>query len=171
MPINQRLSEQLFNCSDNYARLHRHLAPQTSDPHPTLASLGPPRRARLAHRALSALRQTRLPLRHRARPRTQILPVGQLSQWPTSTAIPAANPARPSANPLKKLSTCARSVGTDMRPQPRTLAPSAKGLKDGIGGGLADQSWAGGSSRRHHAPSLPPGWRARLSSCPVGLCL
>src|ERR1022692_1332185 len=114
MSVNKSTSEQLFNCSDIYARFHRRLAPQTPNPDPTPAPIGPPSDARLPHRALSALRQARLPLRLRSRSRSQILFVGQLSQWPPATPIPRPAAARPGANPVKKLSARARSVGTDM---------------------------------------------------------
>src|ERR1700687_1536517 len=121
MSVNNSMSEQLFNCSDIYARLHRQLAPQTPNPDPTPAPFGPSRAARLPDRALSALRQARLPLRLRSRSRSQILFVGQLPQWPPATPIPRPAPAHPGANPVKKLSARARSVGTDMRHQSRAL--------------------------------------------------
>src|SRR6266567_9641092 len=146
MRLNHPLSEQLFNCSDNNARFHHQLAPQTPSPDPTPAPLGPPRRARLAHRALSALRQARLPLRLRSGSRSQILFVGQLPQWPPATPIPLSATAHPGAGPVKKLSARARSVGTDMRHQPPTFTPPGESLSDAVPGGPADRSSAGGSS-------------------------
>src|ERR1041384_3662778 len=156
MRLNNPVSEQLFNCSDIYARFHRQLAPQTPNPDPTPAPSGPPCRARLAHRALSALRQAWLPLRHRPRSRSQILFVGQLPQWPPATPIPHSAAAHSGSSPVKKLSARARSVGTDLRHQSRTLTPPREGLSDAAGG-LADRSSAGGSSGRHHASGVPSG--------------
>src|SRR6266496_3355224 len=153
------VSEQLFNCSDNYATLHYQLAPQTPRPDPASASFGPPRRAWLSHRALFALRQARLPLRIRSRSRPQILFVGQLPQWPPATPIPHSEAAHSGSGPVKELSPRARSVGTDMRHQPRTLTPPGESLSDAVPGGLTDRSSAGGSGGRHHAPGLPSGWR------------
>src|ERR1044071_1475095 len=115
------MSEQLFNCSDIYANFHCQLAPQAPNPNPTPAPFGPPRGTRLPHRTLSALRQTRLPLRLGARSRSQILFVGQLPQWPPATPIPLAATAHPGSGLDQKLSARTRSVGTDMRHQSRTL--------------------------------------------------
>src|ERR1017187_3052741 len=156
MRLNNPVSEQLINCSDIYACLHRQLAPQTPSPDPTPAPLGPPRRARLAHRALSALRQARLPVRLRPRSRSQILSVGQLPQWPPATPIPLSAAIPPGSGTVNELSARARSVGADMRPQSRTLTPPGESLSDAAGG-LADRSSAGGSSGRHHASGVPSG--------------
>jgi len=156
MCTNYSISEQLFNCSDTYASFHRQLAPQTPEPDPTSTSHGPPRRPRFAHRTLSPLRQARLPLRNRPRSRSQILFVGQLSQGSTATSIPLTAATLPGSSVVKKLSERARSVGTDMRHQSRTLTPPGESLNDAAGG-LADRSSAGGSSGRHHASGLPSG--------------
>ncbi len=165
MRLSTPLSEQLFNCSDNYARFHRRPAPQTPGPDPAPASLGAPRGARLAHRTLPALRQAWMSLRLRPRPRSQILFVGQLPQRPAATAVPLSGTAHPGASPDKKLSARARSVGTNMRHQPPTVAPPGKGLNHGTCGGLADRSSAVGSNRGHYAPGFPPGWCAGLLAC------
>src|ERR1041384_4401749 len=131
MRLNNPVSEQLFNCSDIYARFHRQLAPQTPNPDPTPAPSGPPCRS-------------------------QILFVGQLPQWPPATPIPHSAAAHSGSSPVKKLSARARSVGTDLRHQSRTLTPPREGLSDAAGG-LADRSSAGGSSGRHHASGVPSG--------------
>src|SRR5208283_173277 len=156
MRLTGPLSEQLFNCSDTYACFRCQLASQTPNLDPTPASLGPSRGSRLAHRALSGLWQARLPLRLRPRSRPQILFIGQLPQGSAPTAIPLAAAARPGASRVKELSARARSVGTDMRHQSRTLAPPGESLSDAAGG-LADRSSAGGSSGRHYASGLPSG--------------
>ncbi len=158
MRLNHPVSEQLFNCSDICARFHRQLAPQTPKPDPAPAPLGPPCGARFSDRAIPALRQARLPLRLRPRPRSQILFVGQLPQWPPATPIPLSAAAHPGASPVKELSARARSVGTDMRHQPPTFTPPGESLSDAVPGGPADRSSAGGSSGCHHAPGLPSGW-------------
>src|SRR5260370_7014741 len=113
MSVNNSVSEQLFNCSDIYARLHRQLAPQTPNPDPTPAPFGPSRAARLPHRPLSALRQARLPLRLRSRSRSQILFVGQLPQWPPATPIPRPAPPPPIPTPFNKLPTRPQPLAND----------------------------------------------------------
>ena len=158
MLLNHPVSEQLFNCSEHYASVPRQFAPQTPNPDPTPSPSGPPRGSRLAHRALSALRQARLPLRLRPRSRSQILFVGQLPQWPPATPIPLSAAVPSGASLVKKLSARARSVGTDLRHQPRILTPPGESLSDAVPGGPADRPSAGGSSGRHHAPGLPSGW-------------
>jgi hypothetical protein len=154
MRVNHPISEQLFNCSDIYASFYHQLAPQTPNSGSTPAPLGPPRGTRLAHRALSALRQTRLPLRQGPRSWPQILFVCELPQGPTATPIPLAATALRGSGFDQKLSARARSVGTDMRHQSRTHPPPRKSLSDAAGG-LADRSSAGGASGRHHAAVLP----------------
>jgi len=154
--LNYLLSEQLFNCSDIYACFHRQLAPQTPNLDPTFAAFGSPRRARLPHRTLSALRQARLPLCLGSGSWSQILSVGQLPQGSPAAPISLPAAARPGPGVDPELSARARSVGTDMRHQSRTPTPPGKSLSDAVGG-LADRSSAGGTSRRHHAAGLPSG--------------
>src|SRR6266478_1148415 len=163
MRLSSLLSEQLFNCSDTYARFHRQLAPQTPGPDPAPAPLGPPRGSRLPHRALPALRQARLPLRLWPRSRPQILFVGQLPQWQASAAICLSEAAPAGSSPVKELSARARSAGTDMRHQSPTLTPPGESLSDAALGRLADRSSTGGPSGRHHASGLPS--RLRVFAC------
>src|SRR6266481_6051733 len=134
MRLNYPISEQLFNCSDIYARFHRQPASQTPNSDSTPASLGPTRAPRLTHRALSALRQARLPLRQGPWSRPQILSIGQLSEGPPATSISLSAAALSGSSIIETLSARARSIGTDMRHQSRTLTSPGESLNDAAGG-------------------------------------
>jgi hypothetical protein len=85
--------------------------------------------ARLAHRALQALRQTRLQVRRGSRSRSQVLPVRELSRPPVADGLRAASRPRRRHRTPGELSPRPRDHRGDLRDQPRTIAPPRGALR------------------------------------------
>src|SRR5438552_762557 len=77
--------------------------------------------ARLADRALHALREAWLQVRRWPRSRPEVLPVGELSGRATSDGLRAAGRTRRDPHAGRELPHRARSPGGDLRDQPRAL--------------------------------------------------
>jgi len=85
--------------------------------------------ARLAHRALQALRQTWLQMRRWTRSWAQV-PVGELSRAPASNGLCATGRSRRRRRTSGELSPCPRDHRRDLRDQPRTVTPPRGALRN-----------------------------------------
>jgi hypothetical protein len=85
--------------------------------------------ARLAHRALQALRQTGLQVCRRPGPWSQALPVRELSWPPSANGLRAASRLRRRRRAPGELSPRSRGHRGDLRDQPRTIAPPRGALR------------------------------------------
>ena len=79
--------------------------------------------ARLAHRALQAMRQAGMQVRPRPRSWPQILPLGQ-SLWPaTANGLHPPGLSKPGQRVSRQLPPSPRDLGRDLRHQSRTAMP------------------------------------------------
>jgi hypothetical protein len=85
--------------------------------------------ARLAHRALQTLRQTRVQMRHRSRARSQILSVGEFPGQSARDGLCAAGESRRDQRAHRQLPPHSRDPGADLRDQPRTAAASRAAVR------------------------------------------
>jgi hypothetical protein len=122
-------SDQLYTWSDkNGKRASCHLektSPSASAP-VTPAQVDP---ARLADRALQTLWQAGVQMRRRPRAWPQVLPFGEPSGPPPSNGLCAAGVSRPDCRVRRQLPPGPRNPGSDLRDQPRTVAPPGGALK------------------------------------------
>ena len=114
--------------------------------------------ARLAHRALQALRQTWLQVRRGSRSWSQVLPVCELSRPPAANGLRAASRLRRRHRTPGELSPRPRDHRGDLRDQPRTIAPPRGALR-GAGEPVAvahplHRSAIGRRTHRQHARGL-----------------
>jgi len=113
----------------------------------------------LAHRALQALRQTRLQVCRRPRSWSQVLPVRELSRSPTANGLRASGRLRRRYRTTGELSPGPRDHRGDLRDQPRTLTPPRRALR-GSGESVVDvthpihRSSPGRRTHRQHARGL-----------------
>src|SRR5437764_3918341 len=116
-------SDQLYTSSDEDAeQVHRRVAQKAgSSAAPTAPTEGNP--ARLAYRALQALRQTRMQMRRRSRSWTQILFVGELPERTPANGLRAAGAARSGDGVAGQLPPGSRDSRADLGDQSRTAAP------------------------------------------------
>lgn len=96
MILRELLSDQLYTWSDNYAESFDHSTQAPAQATATQVSAVGYCFAWLANRALQALRQIRLQVRHRSGPRPEALPIGQPHRGTPchglrSTSYPAAS--------------------------------------------------------------------------------
>lgn len=151
------LSDQLSTwsvCLDRqahccFARAPREAAQATSTPAQDSA--------RLAHRALQTLRQSRLPLCTGSWSWPQVLPVRELPPEAAANGLRSAGALRASQRLTVGLSARARDPGRDLRDQPGNLAPSRNTLNER---GERDQS-------AHHCRS-PRDTRSTYSHRSIG---
>jgi hypothetical protein len=85
----------------------------------------------LTHRALQALRQTRLQVRRRPRSWPQVLPVRELSWAPPANGLRASGRLRRRHRTFGQLPQGPRDHRRDLRDQPRTLTPPRGDLRGG----------------------------------------
>ena len=119
------LSDQSYNWSDHDEE-SVHCFPTSPTPGPAAPSavtIGDP--PGFAHRTLQALRQARLQVRQRSRPRSQILPLRQpVQEFPGHGLCPTSEPG--TGHPASgQLSTGARTPGSDLPGQQR-VAPTPR---------------------------------------------
>lgn len=124
------LSDQLFTWSDkNEAEID--CGPEKTAPGPPSSTASsdhyPPR---LSHRTLQALWQARLQMRQGPRPRSQVLPVRELSPCAPTNGLCAAGVSRSDQEVSGQLSACERDLGGDLRDQSRTTAPTRGALRN-----------------------------------------
>ena len=130
MSMRELLSDQLYIWSDTDERGTRFCpqkAPQTLTAETSTPGVGP---ARLAHRALQALWQTRVQVRRGARTRSQVLSLGELPGPSTPNGLRSAGRLRRDPRARRQLSSHSRDPRRDLRDQPRTAAPSRGALRD-----------------------------------------
>src|SRR6516162_1233335 len=94
---------------------------------PATAAQGSP--ARLADRAVQALRQARVQVRRRSRPWPQVLSFGEPLRLAATDGLCAPGISRPGCRIYRQLSPSPRNLGSDLRDQPRTPAPPRGALK------------------------------------------
>jgi hypothetical protein len=88
--------------------------------------------ARLAHRAIQALRQARLQMRRRPWSRPEVLPVGELSRRTAPDGLRAAGRAGRDPRAGGQLPSGAQRSGRDLRDQPRAIT-APRGAVRGCG--------------------------------------
>lgn len=133
MSIRKLLSDQLYIWSDQDERGTRfrpQTAAQTVAAQTASLGVGP---ARLTHRALQALWQTRVQVRRGSRTRPQVLPLRELPGPSAANGLRAAGRLRRDQRARRQLSSNSRDPRGDLRDQPRTAAPS-RGALSGSGG-------------------------------------
>jgi len=130
---------------------------------PATAAQGSP--ARLADRAVQALRQARVQVRRRSRPRPQVLSFGEPLRLAATDGLCAPGISRPGCRIYRQLSPSPRNHGSDLRDQPRTPAPPRGALKGRHGRTLhppsSDRCWVGRRASRQYGRSLA-GWQPGL---------
>jgi hypothetical protein len=118
------LSDQLLQWSapnDQSVLFCPQTAPQEALARAASTGLGP---ARLAHRALQTLRQTRVQMRRGSRARSQVLSVGKFSGQSTTDGLRPAGRSRRDQRTTRQLSSDPRDLRGHLRDQPRTAAAS-----------------------------------------------
>jgi hypothetical protein len=87
--------------------------------------------ARLADRALQALRQTGLQMCRRPRPRTEVLPVGEFSWRATADGLRASGTFGGHPRPRRQLPRGAHDARGGLRDQPRAVTAPRGALRTG----------------------------------------
>jgi len=87
------------------------------------------RAARLAHRALQALRQSRLQMCRGTRPWSEVLPLGELPKATAADGLPTPRVLHPGTCRPRPLPTRPRDPRADLRDQSRTAAASRDALR------------------------------------------
>jgi len=118
------LSDQLLMWSDwndRRVRCRPQTAPQAAAAQTAATGV---RLARLAHRALQTLRQTRVQMRRRPGTRSQVLSVGELSGQSSANGLRPSSRSRRDQPTPRQLPSGPRDLGGDLRDQPRAAAAS-----------------------------------------------
>lgn len=124
-----RLSVQSYTCSETDGEQTLFLSAQTpSAVAPDIAAHGAPL-ARLAHRALPALRQAGLQVRPRRGSRSQVLPLGELPGPATADRLRAPRRLRASEPVPVELPAASQRPRRDLRDQSRAAAPPRGALR------------------------------------------
>ena len=122
-------SDQLDTWSDiNAERTHYHIAetPQSSPAQTALAQSDPPR---LPHRTLQTMWQTGMQVRRGPRSWPQVLSFGELPGFAAANGLRTAGVLRSDCEVPCQLPASPRDLGSGLRDQPRTSAPSRGALK------------------------------------------
>lgn len=158
-------SDQLYTWSDE--RRNRLCCPPEKTPSGAVAAIaatqsGP---ARLAHRTLQALRQTRVQVRRRSRPWPQVLSFGEPLGLAATNGLCASGISRPGCRIRRQLPASPRNLGSDLRDQSRTPAPSGGALTGRYGRTLrppsSNRCWVRRRASRQYGRSLA-GWQPGL---------
>ena len=122
-------SDQFITWSDGYTKRIRCSVAKT--PQRSCASTAPAQidSARLAHRALQAMWQAGVQMRRWAGTRAQVLSVDKLSGPAAANGLCAAGCLWQNGRVSGQLSSKPRNSGSDLRDQPRIVAPSRGALK------------------------------------------
>jgi len=123
------LSDQLFTWSDEHSKRTHCLAakaPQRSCPPTAAAKIDS---ARLPHRTIQALWQTRMQVRRWSRTWPEVLSVRKLSRPAAANGLRATGCLPANCGVSRQLSSRPRDSGNDLRDQPRTSAPSRSALE------------------------------------------
>lgn len=122
-------SDQLLEWSDEYTERIRCSAAQT--PRRSCASTSSAQidSARLAHRAIQAMWQAGVQMRRWTRTRPQVLSVGKLSGPAAANGLCVAGCLWRNGRVSCQLSPKPRDSGSNLRDQPRIVAPSRGALK------------------------------------------
>jgi len=157
------LSDQYDNWSDILTETIAPIAPGPTQnpPAPTSAPVCAP--ARLAHRALQTLWQTRMQMCSRARARSQILPLHQSAGNHARYGLCPAGVSRHGRSIPRELSFGPRDSRSDLQHQSRTAPSQGASIekprghrKSHIRGCSSDRSPPGGHPHRQHAGDLAP---------------
>jgi hypothetical protein len=122
-------SDQLYTWSDeNRERACCHIEKTSAD---ASASVAPAQvnPTRLADRALQTLWQAGLQMCRRFRPRPEVLSFGEPSGLAAANGLCAARISRPDCRVRRQLPSSPRNLRSDLRDQPRTVAPPGGALK------------------------------------------
>ncbi len=157
------LSDQYVNWSDIFAEA---IAPISSEPAqkpsapPTALVCAPPR---LAHRALQTLRQTRMQMCARTRPRSQVLPLHQPAGSNAGYGLCPTGGSQHSRSIPRELSFCPRDSRPDLQHQSRTAPSQGASIakrrdhgKPDIPGCSSDRPPPSGHPHRQHVGDLAP---------------
>src|SRR5579864_319740 len=130
MSFSRVKSDQLYTWSDRNeetrACCHLEKTPSSASAPATPAQVDP---ARLADRALQTLWQARMQVCRRSRSWPQVLPLGEPSGLAAANGLCAAGVSPPDCRVHRQLSPSPRNLRSDLRDQPRTVAPPGGALK------------------------------------------
>jgi hypothetical protein len=157
------LSDQYYDWSDILTKTIAPISPEPTQkpPAPTTALVCAA--ARLAHRALQTLRQTRMQMCSRAGPRSQVLPLHQPAGSNAGYGLCPTGGSRHGCSVPRELSFSPRDSRADLQHQSRTASSQGASLekrrvhrKPYIPGCSSDRSPPGGHSHRQHAGDFAP---------------
>lgn len=128
---------------------------------PTATLVCPP--ARLTHRALQTLRQTRMQVRSGTRTRSQILPLHQPTRINPGDGLCSTGGSRHGRSVSRELSSSSRDSRPDLQHQSGTASSQGASIekrrvhgKSHIPGCASNRSPPGGYPRRQHVGELTP---------------
>ena len=122
-------SDQLFTWSDEHTKGTRCRTAKTSQCSCTPTASAQIDSAGIYHRAIQALWQAGVQMRRRARTRPQVLSVGKLSGPAAANGLCPAGCLWRNGRVSGQLSPKPRDSGSNLRDQPRIVAPSRGALK------------------------------------------
>lgn len=129
MRTRQLLSDQLNTWSGTHAAaVLYHVTKAPPGAPATITSLAR-RAARVAHRAIQALRQSWLQMRRGPWPWAEVLPFGELPEATTADGLRTAGDLHPGPYRSRSLPTRPRDPRADLRDQPRAAAASRDALR------------------------------------------
>jgi len=164
------LSDQLFAWSDGYSERTRQRTaktPQRSCAPTAAAEIDP---AGLPHRAIQALWQAGMQVRRRSRTRAEVLSVRELSWSTAANGLRATGCLRANCGVSRQLSPKPGDSGSNLRDQPRVVAPSRGALNrcHERAAGCRPRPDRCGSGRR--ASGQYAGWLARRQRRRFAFC-
>jgi hypothetical protein len=158
-------SDQLYKWSDEYRKRAYRCLEKTSPS--AFAPVAPAQvnPARLADRALQALRQARVQMCRGPRPWPQVLSFGEPPGLAATNGLCVAGGARSSCGVRRQLPPSSRGLRSDFRDQPRTPAPPRGALngrheRSCFRPACIHRCWVGRRAPRQHGRSLA-GWQSR----------
>lgn len=136
MKRNAGESDQLYDWSERREGTSQEIAPASRKPYPATAVDKSRVFTGLAHRAVQEVRQAWVQMCPRTRARSQILLVGEHSRASSGDDLRAAGLPKPGREIPGESSGCPRSIGRDLRSQPRVTTTTGRFLKNGYGIGI-----------------------------------
>ena len=156
-------SDQYDNWSDVFPVTIAPIPPEPAQKPPAPAATLVRAPARLAHRALQTLRQTRMQMCPGTRPRSQVLPLHQPAGLNTGDGLCPTGGSRHGRSIPRELSFSARDSRPDLQHQSRTAPSQGASIdkrrvyrKSYILGCFPDRSPPGGHPHRQHAGDIAP---------------
>jgi hypothetical protein len=159
--ISRILSDQYDNWSDIFAEAIAPISPEPTQKPPAPTAPLVCAAARLAHRALQTLRQTRMQMCSGTRPRPQVLPLHQPARSNAGNGLHPTGGSRHGRSIPRELSFCPRDSRPDLQHQSRTAPSQGASIekrrvhrKPHIRACSSDRSPPGGHPHRQHAGGL-----------------